>query len=217
MPTDTAKNKLMISVHYYNPSTFTILEADADWGKSAFSWGTSSEINVVKTDLQKMKKFSDTGVPVIVGEYGSTTVNKDAASVRLYLQTVCQVAYDLGYCPMLWDPGTHFSRTDLRFKDSQLAPIFAKYKNLSRITLPTVTPEKTAAPINSVVGDANGDKTFNSIDFATVRLHLLGVSKLTGENLRAADVNGDGQVNSIDFALMRQYILGIITSFSTIT
>lgn len=64
-----------------------------------------------------------------------------------------------------------------------------------------------------VVGDANGDKSFNSIDFATVRLHLLGVNVLTGENLRASDVNGDGQVNAIDFALMRQHLLGIITSF----
>ncbi len=130
MPQDTVSSKLMISVHYYTPSTFTILESDADWGKSAYTWGISTEINLVKTDFQKMKtKFADKGIPVIVGEYGSTKVNKDQNSVRLYLTTVCKTARDMGFCPMLWDPGTHFSRSNIKFTDSQLAAFFLQYKS----------------------------------------------------------------------------------------
>ncbi|WP_010250403.1 endo-1,4-beta-xylanase [Acetivibrio cellulolyticus] len=63
-------------------------------------------------------------------------------------------------------------------------------------------------------GDLNGDLKANSIDFGLLRLHLLGGTQLTGNNLLNADVNGDGQVNSIDLALMRQYLLGIISSFN---
>lgn len=63
-------------------------------------------------------------------------------------------------------------------------------------------------------GDLNGDGKVNSIDFASLRLHLLGTTPLTGANLSNADVNGDGNVNSIDFALMRQYLLGMISDFN---
>ena len=63
-------------------------------------------------------------------------------------------------------------------------------------------------------GDANSDGNVNSLDFALLRMHLLGITPLTGKNLLNADVNGDGNANAIDFALLRQYLLGIISSFS---
>lgn len=61
-----------------------------------------------------------------------------------------------------------------------------------------------------VIGDVNGDGSFNSIDFGQFRLFLLG-SALPNPN--AGDVNGDGDINSIDFGYMRQYLLGIIKEF----
>jgi endo-1,4-beta-xylanase len=66
---------------------------------------------------------------------------------------------------------------------------------------------------NDNKGDLNGDGKVNSIDFAFLRLHLLGSNPLTGDSLANADVNGDERVNSIDFAFMRQYLLGMISSF----
>jgi len=75
-----------------------------------------------------------------------------------------------------------------------------------------VQPSPT--PTQSIIkGDINGDGNVNSLDFAALKLHLLGMSQLSGENLTNADVNADGQVNSIDFGLIKQYLLGIIKSF----
>jgi hypothetical protein len=77
--------------------------------------------------------------------------------------------------------------------------------------IPTLTPSPTST---GTKGDLNGDGNVNSIDFAVLRLHLLGSTPLTGTYLSNADVNRDGSVNSIDFAFMRQYLLGMIFSFS---
>ncbi|WP_010250201.1 cellulase family glycosylhydrolase [Acetivibrio cellulolyticus] len=225
MPTDTIKDKLIISVHYYTPSTFTILTEDASWGKCATTWGTDAEINQVKTDFNKMKtKFADKGFPVIIGEYGTVTTNKELASVRRYITTVCKTAYDLGFCPMLWDSSEHYSRTEAKIKDTELAAFFYKYKDASRITIPTATPTMTTTPTVTpnvtptsiiVYGDTNGDGSFNALDFAAVRLYLLGINNgpTYSEWKKASDVNGDGNVNSIDFALMKSKLLGLINKF----
>jgi len=201
MPTDTISNKLMISVHYYTPSTFTILTEDASWGKFSATWGTDAEINQVKTDFNKMKtKFADKGYPVIIGEYGTTTVNKESASVRRYLSTVCKTGYDLGFCPMLWDSSVHYSRSDKKIPDTELAAMYLTYKD-GRTTVK--------------LGDVNGDGSVNALDFAMMKSYLLGkITDFPVENdLKVSDLNGDGVFNALDFAVMKQFLLGKITAF----
>ncbi len=63
-------------------------------------------------------------------------------------------------------------------------------------------------------GDMDGSGVFNSIDFAYLRMYLIGTKKdFTTQQLEAADVDNNGDVNSIDFAIMRQVILGIKSGF----
>ncbi len=81
---------------------------------------------------------------------------------------------------------------------------------------PTPTPIKTQTPIvtnpsNIVYGDLNGDNNANSLDFATLRLFLVGSIQLSDSQRKASDLNLDGNVNSIDFAYFRQFLLGMIT------
>lgn len=65
------------------------------------------------------------------------------------------------------------------------------------------------------IGDIDKNGEFNSIDFAHLRKHILGINGgiLTKEQISIADVDRNKVLNSIDFAFMRLYLLGMIKSF----
>jgi hypothetical protein len=96
-----------------------------------------------------------------------------------------------------------------------------EYYNTPNVTpVKTPTPAKTPTPSvntptpsssNVVKGDINGDKVFDSLDFGSLRLYLLGFR--TPDYAfweKAADMDGNGEVDSIDFAFMRKLLLGQI-------
>lgn len=130
MPKDSQK-RCAVSVHYYTPSTFCILEKDESWGKARYDWGTQSDINELKKYMNLMKtNFVDKGIPVIIGEYGCPIKNKDPESVRLFLTSVCREAYSRGMCPVLWDTtNTFYNRNTYKMIDSQLEKAF---KNIAK-------------------------------------------------------------------------------------
>lgn len=69
---------------------------------------------------------------------------------------------------------------------------------------------------DAVVGDLDGDKVVNAIDFMIMRKYLLGqIDRFpTEDGFYSADVNDDKVDNIIDFAQIRQYLLGIIDHFT---
>ena len=121
MPEDPA-GRCAVSVHYYSPATFCILEEDADWGKARSRWGSPREQRVLESDMDKLKEtFVDKGVPVIIGEYGCAVRNKEEESVKLFLSSVAGAARSRGMCPVLWDvTDVFYDRTACQMKDEDL-------------------------------------------------------------------------------------------------
>ncbi|MBP5363568.1 MAG: glycoside hydrolase family 5 protein [Ruminococcus sp.] len=131
MPDDPAK-RCAVSVHYYTPSTFCILESDASWGKARTSWGSPRDRKELEQNMDKMKScFVDKGVPVIIGEFGAVaTKNKTESQVRNYNIVVCEEACKRGLCPVLWDiTDVFYDRTICQFKDADMLYGMMQAKN----------------------------------------------------------------------------------------
>ncbi|MGN1136043.1 MAG: glycoside hydrolase family 5 protein [Oscillospiraceae bacterium] len=133
MPDDPA-GRCAVSVHYYTPSTFAILERDASWGKARSEWGTDADYNELNTNMDMMKEtFVDKGIPVIIGEYGTSTSNKTPEMIRKYLSSVCEAGYTRGMCPVLWDiTDVFYDRTECKFIDPELLSDLMNVKELER-------------------------------------------------------------------------------------
>lgn len=118
VPNDPA-NRIAVSVHYYTPSTLTILENDADWGKAKTEWGSDDDL----AELNKMmdmltETFVSKGIPVIVGEYGCFGKNKTEDVKRAYMIDVCRETYKRNMLPILWDTqDTFYDRNTCTYKD----------------------------------------------------------------------------------------------------
>lgn len=124
-PTDQIEDRLMVEFHYYTPYQFTLMSADAGWGKMFYYWGKGyhSTTDVTRnatwgeeSDVEKyfglMKtKFIDKGIPVIMGEYHAMkrknltgdNLALHSASVEYWHKYVTASAVSHGLIPIYWD------------------------------------------------------------------------------------------------------------------
>ncbi|MDQ0116814.1 glycoside hydrolase family 5 protein [Paenibacillus harenae] len=103
MPTDP-QNRCAVSIHYYTPPTFAIIDEDVEWGKARAEWGTDEDFAELNRLMDLVKThFIDKGIPVIMGEFGVATKNKTPEMIRLYLTSVAKAASSRGITPVLWD------------------------------------------------------------------------------------------------------------------
>lgn len=121
LPNDPA-NRYAVSVHYYTPSTFCIIEEDASWGKARSDWGDDADYYELDKLMNMLEDtFVKNGIPVIIGEYGCSLGNKTDEVVELYLTSVCEAAYERGMCPVLWDTtGKLYDREGCKFYNQDL-------------------------------------------------------------------------------------------------
>ena len=121
---DTATDRLMVEVHFYDPYVFTDMSKDESWGKYCLYWGKNNtngseegrtadakyNEDYVEAQMKKMKtNFFDKGYPVLIGEFGANqrmAIGKDAvhdASVKDYYKAVVTSAINNGCVPVAWD------------------------------------------------------------------------------------------------------------------
>ncbi|WP_338731591.1 cellulase family glycosylhydrolase [Mangrovimonas cancribranchiae] len=115
IPEDTAENRMLMEVHYYDPFDYT-LNVDNDdtwqWGEIATNpdatagWGDEDWL---ETKFQSMyDNFVAEGIGVILGEYGASYRGEvDGAETyrAYYYEKTTQSALEHGMVPVIWDNG----------------------------------------------------------------------------------------------------------------
>ena len=118
MPED---DRIMLSVHYYSPSTFAIADKESTWGYRE-TWGTEEDFEYLEGQFEKLKvNFIDKGIPVIIGEYAAAVKDKEEASRILWFESVTKTSMEYGCCPVVWDNGEIINRYNYSWKTEGLA------------------------------------------------------------------------------------------------
>ena len=201
MPDDPV-GRMALSVHYYTPAGFAILEEDADWGKASSTWGTEAEIAELERNMDSLKNtFTEKGIPVIIGEYGCPKKNKEPESVRKFITSVCEASVSRnGICPVLWDiTDLHYDRTSFKMTDEelgkQLLEIRDKYFKKD-------TPD-------TISGDVNKDGKFTVADAVMLGSWILQRSDAELADWESGDISTDGIIDIFDLCLMKKMLLKV--------
>lgn len=163
MPKDTVPDKLLVSVHYYDPWNYCGTD-------SGTQWGTHGEYETQNDDLKKMTKFTEQGYGVIIGEYGvlakSDGTLKD--SITAYTKNLLDNCDLYNFVPMLWDTSSFFVRSELNFSDDDL---LALYTSRSYAAQEKTSDEELASAATERMDTAlaNAPEVFDtSIDVSTL-------------------------------------------------
>ena len=127
MPEDTAENKLMVSVHYYTPSDYCLFG-------SVTHWGSADQYKEQNRLLEMMKKFTERGYGVVIGEYGvltngSGTLRTDS---DLWFNNFLDNCDLYNYVPVLWDCNDLYNKSKAQITDAAAAEIFRERSNETR-------------------------------------------------------------------------------------
>lgn len=116
MPEDTAKDKLLLSVHYYTPWDYC-------GTKAINQWGSPDDYDEQNSLMQMLTKFTEQGYGVVIGEYAvmGTTTKPDTDKFYNNLLDNCDL---YNYCPVLWDCSDLYRRIGRRAGDEAIAQIF---------------------------------------------------------------------------------------------
>ena len=110
MPTDSATDRLMVSVHYIDNTMY--------WTNQI---GGQNWLDYSKAQCELLKKrFTDNGIPVFVGETTIGYPKSNFAGNAIYstssecMEVLLDMATDYGFVPVLWDTGGSYSRTSYK-------------------------------------------------------------------------------------------------------
>jgi endoglucanase len=132
-PADSATNRLFLEVHFYDPYNFALNENSSIWQWGAIAtdpavtetWANEAYVDA---QFQMMKsRFVDTGIPVLLGEYGAILKSEydPAGTYRTYwAKYVTKSAFQHGLVPAWWDPGYGFNHASGLFDRTTGAQYF---------------------------------------------------------------------------------------------
>lgn len=148
MPTDSVENRLLISVHFYDPWSY------CGDGQSTVKWGTKKDIQTMIDTLSQMQKFTEQGVGVVIGEYGVLYQTKVQENTALYHQIFLSLCDKYNYTSCLWDCSAFFKRSELKMVD-ELASYY-KNHNVAEHSGMSIKEEGIMADrrINAAIKDA---------------------------------------------------------------
>ena len=112
LPTDSAADRLIVSVHFYDPSGYALGQNSAytEWGHTGTDGKKDpnhSEKNVIDTFRMLKDKYLDKNIPVYIGECGAVNRDEERAKSfqRYWFEFVFKAAREYGLCPIVWDSG----------------------------------------------------------------------------------------------------------------
>ncbi|MBR6416784.1 MAG: cellulase family glycosylhydrolase [Bacteroidales bacterium] len=108
LPTDSAEGRLMVGVHYYSPSDFTLNNTTKEWGhtrKTNLSDPNYDEKTMEETFSKMYEKWVAKGIPVYLGEFGCTmkATASEKAFQKYYLEYLAKCASTYGMGGFIWD------------------------------------------------------------------------------------------------------------------
>ncbi len=111
LPEDTATDRLLVSVHYYDPHEFTLTDKYGEWGHTGAAgkkeqWGDEEHMRKVFADLKAT--YVDKGIPVYIGEMGCVhrSDSRSESFRKYYLEYLCKAARTYGMAAFYWDNGS---------------------------------------------------------------------------------------------------------------
>ena len=98
------------SIHAYTPYAFTYSPGE-DW--ALFTWDGSHEGEILSMMYELKEKFVDSGVPVIITEYGAVNKDGNDEEVAKWAKFYVETAKQMGIPCVWWDNGCYFSGNEL--------------------------------------------------------------------------------------------------------
>ena len=118
MPEDTAKDKLLLSVHYYTPWDYC--------GTDGINqWGSPDDFEEQNGLMEMLTKFTDQGYGIIIGEYAvmKSGQGQKPDTDKFYTNFLNNCDY-YNYCPVLWDCSNLYKRASGIVSDETVAAVF---------------------------------------------------------------------------------------------
>ncbi len=192
LPSDTARNHIIIQVHNYDPQTFT--DKTITWATPTKEWGSDADKMQFDELMESLKTFSrEMKAPIVIGEFGSMDQNNTAARAR-HAGYFVKSAYERGIKCFFWDDGGNYILLDRKALKWKFPAIVEEM--IKAVPAPTPSepplPEKPAVTVPEEIIKAFGGKALEVVELSDI--------KEIEFNLESGDVNKFASLMKYDSA-----------------